>query len=1459
MKNIFLLLFILSFGFTAFPQNSWVELMQDPQANFYDIKSSFENYWDGREIEKGKGWKQFKRWEYFIEPRVFPSGDRTQIGNSFTEYQNYLNDHPQQRSLEGQWLYIGNNFVPVGGGAGRVSCISFHPDNSNVIFVGTPAGGIWKSTDGGNSWATNTDNLASMGVSSIVIHPTQPDTMFIGTGDGDGADTYSVGVLVSYDGGNTFQTTGLNFSYNGAITIRKLLMNPMNPDIILAATNTGIYKTTDAGVTWTQTMSTGIYDIEFKPNDPQIVYAASGGKFWLSTDGGSTFTQILSGLPNSGMSRIAIGVTAADEDYVYLLAGSSNQGFYGLFQSTDSGNNFTLKSDTPNLMGWDASGMDSGGQAWYDLAILVSPTNKNLIWTGGVNVWKSTNGGSSWLLEAHWYGDGGQPYVHADIHAMEFVPGSSTTFLIGCDGGIFKTSNTGSSFSDESNNLKIAQIYKMSQSVDDPLKMISGWQDNGTNLKTSIAYRRVLGGDGMDCAIDYTNDDIMYGEYYYGSIYKSTDNGFNFDPIVSSNGNAGDVDEEGEWVTPFILHPTNHNTILVGKSNVYRSTNAGNTWTTLGTVAGGSGMIIALAYAPSDPDYIYAIKRNRVFVCDDGTTFVNKTSNLPTASSISNVVVDPNDPLRAWVTFSGFNSTNKVYFTNNGGTSWTNFSTGLPNLPVNCIVYQNGSNDGLYVGTDMGVFYRNANHTSWRFYSNGLPNTIVTDMEIYYATGKLRASTYGRGIWESDLFSNVENDASVSWVEIPNGNVCNTDFSPVITLKNSGDNDLSSAKINYSIDGGAMNTYLWNGLLHPSEEIVLTLPVATSSTGAHDFEIFSSLPNGAADGNHSNDTLRTNFNVTTTGNLVSFSLELDCFGEEISWEIENASSQAIYTVAAGTYEGNLVDPANPGLTITKEICLEAGCHVFTIRDTEGNGLNGTSDGCASNGTYSMHDQLENLLFQIPNSNGNFGSSEIHNFCVTSVYAAAFSATPTQICEGGEIQFNDLSTTGTNSWNWSFPGGIPSTSTAANPIVLYPTAGVYDVVLQTGDGVNSNTKTMLGYITVYDAPVTSVVFDSIICYGVCDASIELSVTGGVSPMKFDWSNGASDEDLTDICAGNYSVIILDDNGCKDSAEVLIYSPSEITLSLNVTQATCGASDGSATSNVSGGVTPYSLMWSTNESSASISNLGIGGYTLTVTDANDCVVSNTIAVTNPNAPTVNATGMNESCAGDCNGELQSLAIGGTGTLIYSWNNSAGNSDTVTMVCPDTYIISVTDQNLCEDRDTVVIANGTIYPVANFNISNDTVAIGQTVNYVNLSSNANQHEWSFGDGDSAFFSSTSHSYDSLGTYMVVLTSCKNNCCDSDTGYVYVMDFSFIGENDQSDWVKIYPNPTEDLIYVKLMKGSVTSMIKVFDNNGRLVAENLSNEDLTTLNISGFSKGIYFIEINCYDTVLRYKIVKH
>ncbi len=756
-KIIFSIFFISQFNSHA---QTWVNKMQDTSENFYSIQQEFNSYWQNKPYERGKGYKAFRRWEWFTEPRVYPTGDMklASRAKAFEEFQKYLIQNPSAAQkirsanaslTSGNWTSMGPYGSPIGGDAGRITFIRFMPGNLNTIFVGTGAGGMWESTDGGTTWATNTNSLAVLGCSDLAINPVNTSIMYLATGDIDAGDTYAVGVLKSTDGGVSWTTTGLSWNVSSQMRIGRLLINPLNPDILFAATSGGIYRTNNGGTTWSMIKSGGFKDMEYRPNDTSTVYAATATSFYKTTTGGNTsasFVQITSGLPTAG-ARQVISVTPADPNYVYILRSASDNSFGGVYRSINSATSFTLMSSTPNIFGWDPNGTDTGGQGWYDIACGVSPTNKNEIICGGVNSWKSINGGATWTLNSHWYGGGGRPYVHADLHAVEYSTG--TTCYLGTDGGIARTTNSGTSWTTINGQMDIAQVYRIGQSTTTPNYVLSGHQDNGTNLLNGTTWTEVYGGDGADCFVDWNNNNTLVESYVNGDFNISNNAGGSWTSI--SAGLTGTA----AWVAPIIQSPHAANTYYCGYQQVYKSTNKGTTWTQLGNVSS-SGSLLYLAAAPSNSLVLYAASASGLYKTGNGgTSWSTISSSLPTGvAQITRMVVDNTDANNVFVTFSGYSANNKVFATTDGGSTWTNISTGLPNLPVNCIIYSNNSNDAIYVGTDVGVYYRDGSMTSWTPFMTGLPNVVVNDFEIFYPTGKIRAGTYGRGVWQSDLFSN---------------------------------------------------------------------------------------------------------------------------------------------------------------------------------------------------------------------------------------------------------------------------------------------------------------------------------------------------------------------------------------------------------------------------------------------------------------------------------------------------------------------------------------------------------------------------------------------------------------------------------------------------------------------------------------------------------------------------------
>lgn len=745
--------------------------------NFYDLKIAFETDWKkengsissqfrlsapGETVEhafheKENEFIHFKRWEDYVGPRVYPSGNMALTSSTYDNFRAYQKQLPSARisaRLEAvpTWSFVGPPGTNDGGrNAGRMNFVHIDPTSNSTMYAGAPAGGLWKTIDGGSSWKPMTDFLPVIGCSDLAIDPSKPNTLYLATGDNDGGDTKSIGIMKSTDGGVSWLETGLKWTPNQNRQISRVLVNPNNPQIILCFGSQGVYRTTNGGTTWTQTLANVGYlkDGEFKPNDPNIVYTV-GARLYRSTDAGATFTVVNGGTPTSDVGRQSIDVTPANPNYVYLFAAKGNGDFKGVYRSEDAGVNFTLRtvSSAPNVLGYNAE-YGSGNQTGYDMAFAVCKADPNLMIASGVRNWKSTDGGANWVvatkdcqnanLEMHW-----------DIHYLEFLPGSTTIAFAANDGGVYKTTNQGTCWSAiNHNNIAVNQIYGFGVASDNPEIMISGHQDGASVVHTNGTYRSVLGGDGFQAFIDRTNSKVMYGELYFGGHSRSTDGGINWTWLADNPGLNG---LDGAWNTPWQQDPIEANSIWTGYAQIFKSTDRGNNWTKMGTLPG-SGNMKDLRVAPSDNKIVYAARPRELYITkNNGGTWTNITAGLPNLE-ITRIAVSEKDPLRAWITVSGYTAGQKVYETSNGGTSWTNISQGLPNLPANCIQYVPGSTTNeVYLGCDVGVYYKNATMNSWMAYFDGLPFAPVSDIEMYTKGKEIRVSTYGRGIWKSPLY-----------------------------------------------------------------------------------------------------------------------------------------------------------------------------------------------------------------------------------------------------------------------------------------------------------------------------------------------------------------------------------------------------------------------------------------------------------------------------------------------------------------------------------------------------------------------------------------------------------------------------------------------------------------------------------------------------------------------------------
>ncbi len=730
----------------------------------YDL--AFAKYWNEEKVKeepageaenevRDENYEKFMRWQWYWETRVNPKTGAFPKTTAWDVYRQYMAQQPAavRQNNNGNWVSVGPDQTRGGyAGLGRINCVAFSPVDTSTLYVGAASGGVWKTTDLGAHWTPLGDFNMALGVADILVenHGGQ-DIVFLGTGDKDHWDTYSIGVLKSTDGGQTWQTTGLTWKYTDYAMVYRILKDPDDDNILYVSTNKGLYKTTDGGTTFNRIDLHHFREIEFQPgSNTNMVAGDSWGGIFYSTDAGNSWTQVVDKSNASG-GRVAIAVSADSANVVYgLIANSDNNGLLGVYRSRDYGHTFSLVQDSINLLGWNCSGSDKGGQGWYDLVLVADPHDANTIYVGGVNNWTSNDGGKTWHLANHWSSTCGNQndIVHADKHYMAFQPGTDALFECN-DGGIYKT-NDGKKWTDLTSGMAISQIYRLSASVLVPDEVITGLQDNGTKLLYSGTWTDVMGGDGMDCQIDYTVDSIQYGETPNGSIERTLDRWKHSKSITSG------LTGKGAWVTPYLLDPKDPKTLYVGYQDVFKSTDRGDSWTKLSNWGGKS--LHSLAVAPSNTKYIYAATYSVIYrSTDGGLTWQNITANLPVNyASIKYITVKNDDPNTVWVAMGGFNALG-VFKTVNGGLSWENISTGLPEIPVNCIIQNTAKKDTveLYAGTDLGVFVQQG-LSRWIPFNGNLPKVIVNDLDIQYdgnGSGKLYAASFGRGLWSSPLFT----------------------------------------------------------------------------------------------------------------------------------------------------------------------------------------------------------------------------------------------------------------------------------------------------------------------------------------------------------------------------------------------------------------------------------------------------------------------------------------------------------------------------------------------------------------------------------------------------------------------------------------------------------------------------------------------------------------------------------
>lgn len=709
-----------------------------------EIVTNAEAYFENRDKGRGSGYVQFKRWEYMANRLKDENGflkAQEEIISEWERYNAYLNETADNRqNLFDDWQELGPDYWNAtthwSPGVGRITGIAVEAANEDHIIVGAETGGVWRTTDGAQTWTPLGDYFSNLYVYSVAIDPNDNDTYYFGSNGG--------AIYKSTDAGGTWNLLG----NAGNSSVNKILLHPTDPNILFATSqNSGIYRSTDGGTTWVSAVTDPRgYDVEFKPGDPNTVYA-SGNGFHYSTDGGLNFTTV-AGFPNAPKM---MGVSPDDDQVVYVVEADGGQ-FNALYKSIDQGVNFTELDHTGrNYFGYDTSGFDPGGQAPRDMDITVNPSDVDEVHIAGILTWRSFDGGENFECTADWVpgnaASAGLGYCHADVDIMEFV---NSTLYVGTDGGIFKAIDTQNLnpdyYEDLTSGLGIRQFYKIGVTQTPEVRVTGGSQDNGSSFYDAVTGQWIdwIGADGMEGFVDKDDSDVMYGMIQFGYMYRTDNAAVSLVNINSPEGNSGD------WVSPFEQDPTETNTIYCAYNKVYKSSNKGVTWTAISQQFNAN--VNNLKIAPSNNQVMYASRGISLYKTTDGGATDWELMTNP-GGFINYISIHPSNPDKIAVATN--NSTTKVLVSEDGGETWESYLLNLPDFSALCVLWDDNGEDGLYVGMNYGVYYIDNTFSEWQPFLTNLPNVIVNELEINQADGKIYAGTYGRGLWASEKYGFV--------------------------------------------------------------------------------------------------------------------------------------------------------------------------------------------------------------------------------------------------------------------------------------------------------------------------------------------------------------------------------------------------------------------------------------------------------------------------------------------------------------------------------------------------------------------------------------------------------------------------------------------------------------------------------------------------------------------------------
>ncbi|MBK7932438.1 MAG: VCBS repeat-containing protein [Acidobacteria bacterium] len=644
--------------------------------------------------------------------------------------------------------------------SGRINAVAVSPANAQIVLVGGAVGGIWRSTNGGTTFAPVSDTQVDMAVGAIAFAPSDANVVYAAMGDSKSA-YMGTGVLRSADAGATW-TRVSNASFPTPAQAVKVEIDPTNPNrvyVVLQSTfanggnGAGFFLSNDGGVSWTNTLSGMGTDLVRHPTEAATLFAAFGfvnlpntaGGVFKSIDSGASWNRIYTSPIEAQVVKLAIA--PSNGQVLYVLAGDNPRP--RLEVTTNGGGMWTNRGSAT----FDVR------QFGYNNYVYVSPADPNTVYVGTRDVWRSTDGGVNFTnLNKNFQSPTDNTYTptqsnaHPDQHSMFISPGAPNTIYIGNDGGVWRATDGGTTFQTLNASLNLSMFVGLSLHPTNAAISYGGTQDNGTQRRTGQStWQEFFAGDGGHAVIDAVDPSIVFASYVNGYMVRFLNNGDNYDAPVGCETFVTCATFNNDRVAfypPITGNGLNSN-LYIGTYRIYISADRGATWTAPGGAQDltNGGTVSAIGVGPANPSVIYSGSSDgRVMVSTNaGVNWNPAGTNIPNRS-VTSITVSRTNAAVAYLTVSGFGSGHVFKTTNTGGT-WTDISTNLPDVPVNTLLVDPRNANTLYVGTDIGIFRSLNDGGAWSGFNSGLPPAVITKITAQQ-NGLIQAASYGRGAYQ---------------------------------------------------------------------------------------------------------------------------------------------------------------------------------------------------------------------------------------------------------------------------------------------------------------------------------------------------------------------------------------------------------------------------------------------------------------------------------------------------------------------------------------------------------------------------------------------------------------------------------------------------------------------------------------------------------------------------------------